>query len=201
MAKKTESNQLMTLEYLNEHARFLYIVLPYYDDEKENLINFYDENKKHLESEPDFANLMLNKEHKLLTLIIDLHALNVPGWNGRYLRMWGKIRGYAYYTLLDANMKSIWQLKGYVPGKLLPPYEDGWGEYLELVIEPDGSLKKWRTPLDFSEFIERGRKPEPIPTNRWYKTKWAYWEIKDRKLDKDETRLLIKFLKRSIEEE
>ena len=199
MAKKTESNQPMTLECLNEHARFLYIVLPYYDDEKENLICFYDENNKHLESEPDFVNPMLNKEHKLLTLIIDLQALKVPGWNGGNLRMWGKIRSYAYYTLLDANMKSIWQLKGYVPSKLLPPYEDGWGEYLELVIEPDGSLQKWRTPLDFSDFIERGRKPGPIPTNRWYKTEWAYWDIKDRKLDKDETRLLIKFLMQSIE--
>ena len=199
MAKKTEQNQPITLESLNEHARFLYIVLPYYDDEKENLISFYDENKKHLESEPDFINPMLNKEHKLLTLIIDLQELKVPGWNGGYLRMWGKIRSCAYYTLLDANMKPIWQLKGYVPSKLLPPYEDGWGEYLELVIEQDGSQKKWRTPLDFSEFIERGRKPEPIPTNRWYKTEWAYWEIKDRKLDKDETRLLIKFLKQSIE--
>ena len=201
MAKKTKSNQPMTLEYLNEHARFLYIVLPYYDDEKENLISFYDENKKHLESKPDFVNPMLNKEHKLLTLIIDLQELKVVDWNGGHLWVWGKIRSYAYYTLLDANMKPIWQLKGYVPGKLLPPYEDGWGEYLELVIESDGSLKKWRTPLDFSEFIERGRKPGPIPTNRWYKTEWAYLEIKDRKLDKDETRLLIKFLKQSIEEE
>lgn len=201
MAMKTESNTPMTLEYLNEHARFLYIVLPYYDEEKENLISFYDENKKHLESEPDFIPPMLNKDHKLLTLIIDLQELKIPGWNGGYLRMWGKIRSCAYYTLLDVNMKPIWQLKGYVLDKLLPPYEDGWGEYLELVIEPDGSLKKWRTPLDFSDFIERGRKPEPIPTNRWYKTQWAYWEIKDRELDKDETRLLIKFLKQSIEEE
>ena len=199
MAMKTESNTPMTLEYLNEHARFLYIVLPYYDEEKENLISFYDENKKHLESEPDFIPPMLNKDHKLLTLIIDLQELKIPGWNGGYLRMWGKIRSCAYYTLLDVNMKPIWQLKGYVLDKLLPPYEDGWGEYLELVIEPDGSLKKWRTPLDFSDFIERGRKPEPIPTNRWYKTQWAYWEIKDRELDKDETRLLIKFLKQSLE--
>ena len=60
MAKQTESNKPMTLEYLNEHARFLYIVLPYYDEEKENLISFYDENKKHLESEPDFIPPMLN---------------------------------------------------------------------------------------------------------------------------------------------
>ena len=199
MAKKRESNQPMTLEYLNEHARFLYIVLPYYDEEKENLISFYDENKKHLESEPDFIPPMLNKDHKLLTLIIDLQELKIPGWNGGYLRMWGKIRSCAYYTLLDVNMKPIWQLKGYVPDKLLPPYEDGWGEYLELVIEPDGSLKKWRTPLDFSEFIERGREPKPIPTNRWYKVHEAYWDVKDRKLDKDESRLLIEWLKQSLE--
>ena len=32
-----------TLEYLNEKARYLYVVIRYYDEPKENLISLYNE--------------------------------------------------------------------------------------------------------------------------------------------------------------
>ena len=178
MAKEKESKKTMTLEYLNEKARYLYVVIRYYDEPKENLISFYNEAKECLDENKDFVPPMLNKEHKLLLLLIDLKTLKVLDWNGGYLRMWGKIRYDGTYNLLDENFKSIWQISRGVPNKLIPPYEHGWNEYLELVIEPDGSLKDWHTPLDFSDFIEHGHEPKLIETNKWYRVKDALWDIR-----------------------
>ena len=72
MAKEKESKKTMTLEYLNEKARYLYVVIRYYDEPKENLISFYNEAKESLNENKDFVPPMLNKEHKLLLLLIDL---------------------------------------------------------------------------------------------------------------------------------
>lgn len=196
MAKKKDSKKTMTLEYLNEKAHYLYVVIRYYDEPKENLISFYNEEKECLDENKDFVPPMLNKEHKMLLLLIDLKTLKVLDWNGGYLRMWGKIRYDGTYNLLDENFKSIWQISRGVPNKLMPPYEHGWNEYLELVIEPDGSLKDWHTPLDFSDFIEYGHEPELIETNRWYHVKDALWDIRQRKLNKEEFDCLLEQLQK-----
>jgi len=63
-----------------------------------------------------------------------------------------------------------------------------------LVIEPDGSLKDWHTPLDFSDFIEYGHEPELIETNKWYRVKDALWDIRQRKLNKEEFDCLLEQL-------
>ena len=194
MAKEKESKKTMTLEYLNEKARYLYVVIRYYDEPKENLISFYNETKESLNENKDFVPPMLNKEHKLLLLLIDLKTLKVLDWNGGYLRMWGKIRYDGTYNLLDENFKSIWQISRGVPNKLIPPYEHGWNEYLELVIEPDGSLKDWHTPLDFSDFIEHGHEPKLIETNKWYRVKDTLWDIRQRKLNQEEFDCLLEQL-------
>lgn len=194
MAKKKNSKKTMTLEFLNENARYLYVVIRYYDEPKENLISFYNEAKECLDGNIDFEPPMLNKEHKMLLLLIDLKTLKVLDWNGGYLRMWGKIRYDGTYNLLDDNFMSIWQISRGMPNKLMPPYEHGWNEYLELVIEPDGSLKDWHTPLDFSDFIEYGHEPELIETNKWYHVKDALWDIRQRKLNKEEFDCLLEQL-------
>jgi hypothetical protein len=160
------------------------------------LVPFYNEAKECLDGNKDFVPPMLNKEHKMLLLLIDLKTLKVPDWNGGYLRMWGKIRYDGTYNLLDENFKSIWQINRGVPNKLIPPYEHGWNEYLELVIEPDGSLKDWHTPLDFSDFIEYGHEPELIETNKWYRVKDALWNIRQRKLNQEEFDCLLEQLKK-----
>jgi hypothetical protein len=97
--------------------------------------------------------------------------------------------------LLDAEKKPIWQIKGYVPNKLLPPYEKGWGDYLEIIITSDGSLQEWRTPLDFTDFIKDGREPKPVQTNKWYRAKRALWHIRGCHLNEEEMTWLIEHLK------
>ena len=186
MAKKTKSKQPVTLEYLNKHAQFLQVVIPYYEDENENLITFSNGEMTELECDEEFVNPMLDNENRQLKLLIDLQDLKVLNWNGGYLRMSGKVRDSGYYTLMDAKKKAIKQIKGYIPNRLLPPYEKGCGDYIDFTIKPDGSLMEWRTPLDFTEFMERGREPEPIPTHKWYRVQRIMWDIACQNLTDDE---------------
>ena len=192
MAKKKDSKKTMTQEYLNEKARYLDIIIPYYGDDDGHLITFNDGMMTELEYDEEFVNPMLDAENKQLNLLIDLQTLKVVDWDGGNLRMWGKVRDGGAYTLLDANKKPIWQIQGYVPNKLLPPYETGWGDYLEFIITPDGSLQEWRTPLNFEDFIEDGHEPKKlIKTNKWYRAKRALLQVHNCSLNNEEMAWLI----------
>lgn len=187
------AKEMVTLELLNEKARYLDIVIPYNGDDG-HLITFNDELMTELEYDEEFVNPMLDEENKQLKLLIDLQALKVVDWKGGNLRMWGKVRDGGAYTLLDADMIPIWQIKGYVPNKLLPPYETGWGDYLEIIITTDGSLLEWRTPLNFTDFIKDGHKPRPIGTNKWYRAEDALWHVRGCNLNNEEMAWLIERL-------
>ena len=194
MKKKNRSK--MTVEHLQMNARYLDIVIPYYGDDDGHLITFNDGIMTELEYDEEFVNPMLDAENKQLKLLIDLQTLKVVDWDGGNLRMWGKVRDGGAYTLLDADKKPIWQIQSYVPNKLLPPYEKGWGDYLVLIITPDGSLLEWRTPMDFTDFIEDGHEPEAIETNKWYRVKDALWDIRQRKLNQEELDCLLEQLQK-----
>ena len=185
-----------TLEYLNEKACYLHVVIPYYEDDDRHLITFSDGLMTELEYDEEFVNPMLDAENKQLKLLIDLRTHKVVDWDGGNLRMWGKICDSGTYTLLDVKKNPIWQITGYVPNKLLPPYEHGWGDYAEFDIMPDGSLREWHMPSDFTEFIEDGHEPKPIKTNKWYRVKDALWDIRQRKLNKEEFDCLVEQLKK-----
>ena len=184
----------ITLDYLNEKARYLDVVIPYYGDDDGHLITFNNGFMTDLEYDEEFVNPMLDAENKQLKLLIDLQTLTVNNWKGGNLRMWGKVRDGGTYSLLDAEKKPIWQIKGYVPNKLLPPYEKGWGDYLEIIITSDGSLQEWRTPLNFTDFIKYDRAPKPVQTNKWYRAEDALWHVRGCNLNLEEIAWLIKHL-------
>ena len=188
---KKKNGSKMTVEHLQMNARYLDIVIPYYGDDDGHLITFNDGIMTELEYDEEFVNPMLDAENKQLKLLIDLQTLKVVDWDGGNLRMWGKVRDGGAYTLLDANKKPIWQIQSYVPNKLLPPYETGWGDYLEFIITPDGSLQEWRTPMDFTDFIKDGHEPKPIKTNKWYRAKRALWQVHSCNLNEEEMTWLI----------
>ena len=165
METKTDSIKSMTLDYLNENARYLHVAIPYCDKKDEDMMTFYDESLAELDYDEKYVNRMLNKDHQKLEWLLDLQELKAIDWASNNMILWGKICDEGTYTLLDTSKKPIWQIKGYVPNKLLPPYEEGWGDYLELVILSDGSLMDWRKPLDFKDFIEDGKAPRPILMN------------------------------------
>ena len=185
---------------LNREARFLHISIPYDKDDECGLISFDDGVMTELECEDGFVPPMLNADSLRLEVTVDLRDRKVLDWgnNKNYIRMWAKVCDSGTYTLLDAEWNPLWQIDGYVPNKLIPPYEKGWGDYVELAIESDGSLPQWKEELDFSEFVEEGTAPKTIATNRWHKAESAYYDVMQHHLDKEEMiwllqRLLAKY--------
>ena len=115
------------IEKLNAEAKYLQICLPY--DKDDELITFDDGLMTELECDDDFTPPMLNTEDLLLEVVVDLENRKVLNWNYEegYLRMWAKVCDGGTYTLLDKNRTPLWQIDGYVPNKLIPPFEKGSG--------------------------------------------------------------------------
>ncbi len=92
--------------------------------------------------------------------------------------------------MLDSNKQPLWQIHGNVPCKLIPPFEKGWGDYLDICVNSDGSIKDWPQTPDFTDFIEHGRHPETIRSNRWHQVRKAIYSLSALQLDTDELAML-----------
>ena len=189
------------IEKLNAEAKYLQISLPY--DKDDELITFDDGLMTELECDDDFTPPMLNTEDLLLEVVVDLENRKVLNWNYEegYLRMWAKVCDGGTYTLLDKNRTPLWQIDGYVPNKLIPPFEKGSGDYIELAVESDGTIRDWPATPDFSEFVENGQTPQPVKTNKWYRAERALQQVNCERFNKEELAWLIEELKKKLEEE
>ena len=180
---------------LEQEVCFLQISIPY--NEEDHLITFDDGLMTELECDDDFVPPMFNDEDQLMEFVIDLKERKVIGWNANeYLRMWAKVRDGGTYTLLDANRQPIWQIRGYVPSKLIPPFEKGYGDYIELAVEAEGTIVDWPQTPDFSDFVENGKSPEPVRTNKWHRAEPALWYVRGLRLNKEELGWLVEQLKK-----
>ena len=158
-----ESTKEQALEsILKREAIFLHISIPYDEDDGYGMITFDDGMTTELQCEEGFIPPMFNSENRTLEVMVVLKERRALDWgeDKGYIHMWGKVIDSGIYTLLDADKNPLWQIKGYVPNALIPPYETGFGDYLELTINPDGSLPNWKEELDFSDFVKSGRKPQ-----------------------------------------
>lgn len=185
-----DKQETITASRLQQEARYLHISIPY--DKDDELITFDDGMMTELECDEGFIPPMLNSETLRLEVTIDLKELKVIDWHSDegYIRMWGKVRDSGTYTLLDSDKKPLWQIDGYVPNKLIPPY-DGCGDYLELAIEEDGTLLHWDKDLDYADFAENGQEPQPIKTNKWHRAEDAYYDVMRHHLNVEEAAWLI----------
>ena len=149
---------------LMSEARYLRISIPYDEDDGYGMITFDDGMATELQCEEGFIPPMFNSDNRALEVMVDLKECRVLDWgeDKGYIHMWGKVVDSGRYTLLDADKNPLWQIKGYVPNALIPPYERGFGDYLELTINADGSLPNWKEELDFSDFVENGHDPHSI---------------------------------------
>ena len=127
---------------------------------------------------------------------MDLKEQKVKDWDESrgYIRIWAKVCDEGTYTLYDADMKPLWQIQGYVPNTLIPPYEKGFGDYLELTINADGTLPQWKGISDFTDFINKGKEPEPVMSYKWNLAATAYYDVMHYKLEKEEVIWLIQRL-------
>lgn len=188
----------MTIDKLERMARYLRISLPYYEDE--HLINFDDGLMTEMECDDDFTPPMLDADTLLLEYVIDLKERKVLDWSYEdgYLRMWAKVRDGGTYTLLDADKQPICQIRGHVPNKLIPPFEKGFGDYIELAVEADGTVVDWPKQPDFSDFVENGQSPKPVETNKWYRAERVLRRVHDQRLNREELLWLIEQLKKEL---
>lgn len=183
-------------EKLENEARFLRISIPYDKRDNYTMVSFDDGVMSELECDESFVPPMYDEDTKLLEFWVDLNEQKVKDWNkdNGYLRIWAKVRDEGAYTLYDTDMKMLWQIHGYVPNALIPPYEKGFGDYLELAIEADGTLPKWHDTPDFSDFLVSGREPGSVMSYRWNHVATAYYDVLGYKLDKEEVVWLVQRL-------
>lgn len=178
----------------NKEAHYLHIAIPY--DKEDESITFDDGMMTELECEEDFTPPMLNTDSLLLEFVIDLKERKIINRNEEngYVRMWAKVRDSGTYTLLDEKKEPICQICGYVPNKLIPPFEKGFGDYIELAIDADGTVRDWPETPDFSEFMEQGKTPESVKSNKWHRAEDALEHICSMNLCKDEIAWLVERL-------
>ncbi len=183
-------------EKLENEARFLRVSIPYDKRDNYTSISFDDGLMPKLECDESFVPPMYDESTKLLEFWIDLREKKLKDWdeNNGYLHVWAKVCDEGAYTLYDTDMKPLWQIQGYVPNALIPPYDMGFGDYLELTIETDGTLPEWQKALDFSDFLVRGREPGPVMSYRWNHVATAYYDVLGYKLDKEEVVWLVQRL-------
>ena len=84
--------------------------------------------------------------------------------------------------------------EAFIYGMHIPPYEKGFGDYLELAIESDGTLPEWQELPDYSDFLVRGREPGPVMSYKWNHAATAYYDILSYKPDKEEVIWLVQRL-------
>ena len=144
---------------LKNKVRYLMISIPYDVEDGLGIIAFDDGMETDLQSKDGFLPPMFNGKNLTLEVIVDLQERKVVDWNDNngYIHMWAKLCDSGVYTLLDSDKNPLWQIAGYVPNALVPPYERGFGDYLELTIESDGNLPDWRDEIDFRDFINEGQ--------------------------------------------
>lgn len=133
--------------------------------------------------------------NRLLNFTIELASGKVLDWQrNEFLHIWGKIRDEGTYTLLDAAHTPTTQITGHVPNRLLSPHEQGWCDYLELTIHPDGTIDNWSATPDLSEFLEKGHTPQPVRTNKYRKATDALLSLTKYHLTDDEKQRITRQL-------
>ncbi len=79
--------------------------------------------------------------------IIDLETGKIENWpEGTTAEIHYKVCDDGKYTLLDADGDEVKTIDGYVP-TIMCPEGDGYGDYVIMNIDGDGTIQKWRVDL------------------------------------------------------
>lgn len=100
-----------------QETRYLHISIPCDEDEVNELIPFYNGLTTELHCEVDFVPPMFNSGNRTLEVMVDLAEHKVIDWSEEkgFIHMWGKVIDYGTYTLIDASMKLLFQIRRHVP--------------------------------------------------------------------------------------
>ena len=94
-------------------------------------------------------------DFRRLCLDIDIETGIVKKWpQGRKGELFAKIVDNGRYYLLDENDKVVVSREWYyVPNSIIPP-KDGYGDYIELIVDKTGKITNWYENPDLSDFEE-----------------------------------------------
>lgn len=96
------------------------------------------------------GNLIPFRKGNIWAPTINLEAGTVINWpGGTTADVHFKVCDDGRYSLLDADMKVLTVLDGYVP-KIMAPGGNGYGDYFIMTIGPDGKIANWK--VDLTEF-------------------------------------------------
>lgn len=102
---------------------------------------------------------------------IDLQTGKVLAWPaGTTARIHYKVCDAGEYWLADTEGVKHWKWGGYyVPDDLLCVGDRGYGDYIIMKVQEDGTIENWRVPhIDLSEWDQCPQaKPEPIMEDEW----------------------------------
>ena len=65
-----------------------------------------------------------------------------------------------------------------------------------MAVEAEGTIVDWPQTPDFSDFVENGKSPEPVRTNKWHRAEPALWYVRGLRLNKEELGWLVEQLKK-----
>jgi hypothetical protein len=86
-----------------------------------------------------------------LSLMIDLDTGKIDDQPpGREVKVFCKPVDSGTYTLFDADKKRVTVLSDYVPNRVIP---GSYGDYIEMAVRADGTIKDWPKDPDLSEFF------------------------------------------------
>ncbi|MFI3277789.1 MAG: hypothetical protein SNH28_03215 [Rikenellaceae bacterium] len=155
-----------TKETIKSQCRYLKIDLPYRGEEDE-LYTYRSLFESPLEEGEVEYFPLVDFETQRWVATIDLREKRVIDWDSNFgaAKIDAKVCDEGVYTLLDSEMNEICHIAGYVPNGVVPP-KDGWGDYLRMSIEADGSVAAIYDDLDFTEFAEEGIFPDDKPKEK-----------------------------------
>lgn len=79
---------------------------------------------------------------------VELETGKVLGWaEGNRMETWDKVVDQGVYSLCDADFNEVVSYDGYVPN-MLDRRGDGYGDYLQFVIDEKGYIQNWKVSLN-----------------------------------------------------
>jgi len=167
------------------HAVYLHIVIPY--NRRDDLFTIINGSGDDLGLDESSIIPLYDSDNRQFDFTMNLSSHKVLEWNyNEDLRIWAKVRDSGTYELQDKDMKPLLQIVGYVPNEVIPPKENGWGDYVEFCIDKDGTITNWPENPDLMVFADEGTLPKPIRSNKWGRAKQVLWDIRNAHLSHEE---------------
>lgn len=131
-------------------VKYLLVQVPDY-------VNWEDWRYNNDESENGAGHPWFDPKTDGITFKINVDEGTVVGWKeGDTAEVFSKVRDEGLYHLMDQNNNVLYSMEegSYVPD-VLDTYSDGYGDYIQFKVRPDGKIENWNKAKIYSMIEER----------------------------------------------